>query len=36
VDRDDSTWHSFMRLLRQKTRGGWNGVMERVRQPPGE
>jgi hypothetical protein len=36
VDRDDSAWHSSMRLLRQKTRGDWNGVMERVSVALGE
>jgi tetratricopeptide (TPR) repeat protein len=30
LDRDDSPWYSSMRLFRQKARGDWNGVLERL------
>ena len=30
MECDDSPWYPSMRLFRQKTRGDWNGVMERV------
>ena len=32
LNRDDSPWYPTMRLFRQKTRGEWGEVMERVRQ----
>ena len=30
LDRDDSPWYPSMRLFRQKARGDWNGVLERL------
>jgi hypothetical protein len=30
LDRDDSPWYPTMRLFRQKARGDWNSVLERV------
>ncbi len=30
LDRDDSPWYPTMRLFRQKARGDWNGVLERL------
>ena len=30
VDREDSPWYPSMRLFRQKGRGDWDGVLERV------
>ena len=30
LDREDSPWYPTMRLFRQKTRGDWAGVVERV------
>jgi ADP-heptose:LPS heptosyltransferase len=32
LDRDDSPWYPSMRLFRQKTRGDWDGVLQRVEQ----
>jgi tetratricopeptide (TPR) repeat protein len=31
LDREDSPWYPTLRLFRQKTRGDWNEVMERVK-----
>jgi hypothetical protein len=31
LDRDDSPWYPAMKLHRQKRRGDWAGVIERVR-----
>jgi hypothetical protein len=31
VDRSDSPWYPTARLYRQKTPGGWNGVMQEVK-----
>ena len=31
LDRDDSPWYPTMRLFRQTTLGGWDGVITRVR-----
>ena len=30
LDREDSPWYPTMRLFRQKSKGDWTGVMERV------
>jgi ADP-heptose:LPS heptosyltransferase len=30
LDREDSPWYPTMRLFRQKTRGDWEKLMERV------
>jgi hypothetical protein len=30
IDREDSPWYPTIRLFRQKSRGDWNGVFERV------
>jgi hypothetical protein len=30
LDRDDSPWYPSMRLFRQKVRGDWNSVLERL------
>src|ERR1700730_13242157 len=30
LDRDDSPWYPSMRLFRQKARGDWSGVLERL------
>jgi hypothetical protein len=30
MDRDDSPWYPSMRLFRQKTRGDWGSVFQRV------
>ena len=30
LDREDSPWYPSMRLFRQKARGDWNGVLERL------
>ncbi len=30
LDREDSPWYPSMRLFRQRTRGDWDGVLERV------
>jgi ADP-heptose:LPS heptosyltransferase len=32
MDRDDSPWYPSMRLFRQKTRGDWGSVFQRVEQ----
>jgi Tfp pilus assembly protein PilF len=32
LDRDDSPWYPTMRIFRQKTRGDWGEVIERVKQ----
>jgi len=31
LERDDTPWYPTMRLFRQRERGGWNEVMQRVR-----
>lgn len=31
LDRDDSPWYASMRLFRQKARGDWAGVVEKIR-----
>jgi tetratricopeptide (TPR) repeat protein len=32
LDRDDSPWYPSMRLFRQKIRGDWDGVFQRIEQ----
>ena len=36
LDREDSPWYPTLRLFRQKTRGDWNEVMERVKRELGK
>jgi hypothetical protein len=35
-ERDDSPWYPTMRLFRQKTRGDWREVVDRIAQELGE
>ena len=32
LDRDDSPWYPTMKIFRQKVRGDWNSVINRVKE----